>query len=42
MAECVIDHLDVVVVVEATVGLGRFGVRPARATARAGPADAGS
>ena len=42
MAECVIDHLDVVVVVEATVGLGRFGVGPARATARAGPADAGS
>jgi secretion/DNA translocation related TadE-like protein len=42
MAGCVIDDLDVVVAVEATVGLGRFGVGPARGTARAGPAAAGS
>jgi secretion/DNA translocation related TadE-like protein len=40
VTQCTVDELDVVVAVEATVGLGRFDVGPARATARAGPVDA--
>jgi secretion/DNA translocation related TadE-like protein len=39
IAQCDVDALDVVVAVEVTVALGRFGVGPARAVARAGPAD---
>jgi secretion/DNA translocation related TadE-like protein len=37
VTRCVIEHLDVVVTVDAAVTLGRFGVGPARAAARAGP-----
>ena len=37
VSQCTVDDLDVVVTVDAAVALGRFGVRPARATARAGP-----
>ncbi len=36
---CVVDGLDVVVTVDARVALGRWGVGPARAGARAGPAE---
>ncbi len=36
---CTITGWDVTIVAEVTVGLGPFGVRSARATARAGPAD---
>jgi hypothetical protein len=39
MRECVVEDLDVLVTVEAPLPLGRIGVGPARATARAGPAD---
>ena len=35
--DCAVDGLDVVVTVELNVSLGRFGVAPARAAARAGP-----
>jgi secretion/DNA translocation related TadE-like protein len=41
ITDCVVVDLDVVVIVEATVPLGRVGVGPARATARAGPVDTG-
>jgi secretion/DNA translocation related TadE-like protein len=37
LAECTIDGLDVVVVVDVAVSLGRWGVATARASARAGP-----
>ncbi|OBF40847.1 helicase [Mycobacterium sp. ACS1612] len=40
MTGCVVEDLDIVVTVAAAVPLGRFGVGPARATAKAGPADA--
>jgi secretion/DNA translocation related TadE-like protein len=39
VTRCVVDELDVVVTVDATVALGRVGMGPARAAARAGPAD---
>jgi len=39
VAQCVVDELDVVVTVEAPVAVGVWG--PGRATARAGPVDAG-
>jgi secretion/DNA translocation related TadE-like protein len=39
MRQCVVKGLDVIVTVEAPLSLGRLGVGPARATARAGPAD---
>lgn len=39
IARCSIENLDVVVAVDVTVALGRFGVGPARAVARAGPVD---
>jgi secretion/DNA translocation related TadE-like protein len=42
VTQCVVEDLDVVVTVEARVPLGRIAVGPARATARAGPVDAGS
>jgi secretion/DNA translocation related TadE-like protein len=38
ITRCVVEELDVVVAVEVRVDLGRFGLGPARATARAGPA----
>lgn len=37
VSRCVVDGLDVVVTADVRVALGRFGVRPARAQARAGP-----
>jgi secretion/DNA translocation related TadE-like protein len=37
VTRCVIEDLDVVVTVDTAVALGRFGVGPARAAARAGP-----
>ncbi|WP_243858231.1 Rv3654c family TadE-like protein [Mycobacterium sp. DL440] len=37
---CRIERLDVVLEVSVPVRLGRWGVRPARAAARAGPVDA--
>jgi secretion/DNA translocation related TadE-like protein len=37
VTRCVVDELDVVVTVDSDVALGRFGVGPARAAARAGP-----
>lgn len=37
--DCTVDGLDVVVTVEVSVALGAFGVHPARAIARAGPAE---
>jgi secretion/DNA translocation related TadE-like protein len=37
VTQCVIEDLDVVVTVDASLALGRFGVGPARAAARAGP-----
>ncbi|HEX2286841.1 MAG TPA: hypothetical protein VHI10_18795 [Mycobacterium sp.] len=39
VAQCVVHDLDVVVTVDVTVALGRFGVGPARGVARAGPVD---
>jgi secretion/DNA translocation related TadE-like protein len=39
VTSCVVHDLDVVVAVDAAVELGRFAVGPARAQARAGPAD---
>jgi hypothetical protein len=39
VAQCVVEDLDVVIIVETRVPLGRIGVGAARATARAGPAD---
>ncbi len=39
IARCAVEHLDVVVVVNVPVALGRFALGPARASARAGPAD---
>jgi secretion/DNA translocation related TadE-like protein len=39
VAQCAVEDLDVVVTVDTTVSFGRFGFGPARATARAGPAD---
>lgn len=39
VADCVVDGLDVTVRVEIVVRLGRFDAGPARAAARAGPAD---
>jgi secretion/DNA translocation related TadE-like protein len=39
VAQCAVEGLDVIVTVDAAVALGRFGVGPARATARAGPID---
>jgi secretion/DNA translocation related TadE-like protein len=41
VTDCLVEDLDVVVIVEATVALGRISVGPARATARAGPVDTG-
>jgi secretion/DNA translocation related TadE-like protein len=41
VTRCEVQDLDVLVSVETRVPLGRFAVGPARATARAGPADAG-
>ena len=40
LTQCVVDELDVVVTVEARAGLVAWGLGPARAAARAGPADA--
>ncbi|SEH60493.1 helicase/secretion neighborhood TadE-like protein [Mycolicibacterium rutilum] len=37
LRSCRVDELDVVVAVEVTIALGRFGVGPAAAVARAGP-----
>lgn len=37
VAGCTVEDLDVVVAVSVPVMLGRFGARPARAAARAGP-----
>lgn len=37
VTQCVVEDLDVVITVDAAVALGRFGVGPARAAARAGP-----
>jgi secretion/DNA translocation related TadE-like protein len=42
VTRCQVEDLDVIVTVETRVPLGRFAVRPAAATARAGPVDAGS
>lgn len=39
VAECVVDDLDVIVTVEAAVAAGAWDIGPARARARAGPAD---
>jgi secretion/DNA translocation related TadE-like protein len=39
VSQCVVEDLDVVVTVDAAVALGRMGVGPARATARAGPVE---
>lgn len=39
MTHCVVDDLDVVVGVDVPIVIGRFGVGPARALARAGPGD---
>jgi secretion/DNA translocation related TadE-like protein len=36
---CAVDGLDVTVTVDAAVALGRFGIGPASAAARAGPDD---
>ena len=41
ITRCDVDALDVVVVVDVSITLGRFGVGPARAVARAGPAEPG-
>jgi secretion/DNA translocation related TadE-like protein len=37
VTRCEVDELDVIVTVEAAVPLGRIGIGPARAAARAGP-----
>ncbi|MDT5336458.1 MAG: hypothetical protein QOD90_1963 [Mycobacterium sp.] len=37
MSACAVEELDVVVTVDVRVGLGRWGVNVARASARAGP-----
>ncbi|WP_081272303.1 Rv3654c family TadE-like protein [Mycobacteroides immunogenum] len=42
VTRCVVEDLDVVVAVSVPVMLGRFGVGPARAAARAGPVTEGS
>jgi secretion/DNA translocation related TadE-like protein len=42
ITQCAVDKLDVVVTMDINVALGRLGVGPARATARAGPVDASS
>nr|WP_281258498.1 Rv3654c family TadE-like protein [Mycobacterium neglectum] len=39
VADCSVTGLDVVVAVDVSVSLGRFGIGTARATARAGPID---
>ncbi|OBG15890.1 helicase [Mycolicibacterium celeriflavum] len=39
MTQCEVVDLDVVVAVDVSVRLGRFGLVPARAVARAGPGD---
>lgn len=39
-ADCVVDDLDIVVTVDMAVTFGRWGVGPARASARAGPVSA--
>ncbi|KUI05743.1 helicase [Mycobacterium sp. IS-3022] len=39
MTRCEVDDLDVVVAVDVSVRLGRLGLGPARAVARAGPGD---
>jgi len=41
VTQCAVEDLDVIVTVDASVALGRFGVGPARATARAGPVEDG-
>ena len=41
VTQCVVEDLDVVVTVDVNAALGRLGVGPARAFARAGPDDAG-
>ena len=41
LTRCAIDHLDVVVRIEVTVGSGGIGLGPASALARAGPATPG-
>ncbi|AGB26129.1 helicase/secretion neighborhood TadE-like protein [Mycobacterium sp. JS623] len=41
VTQCAVEDLDVIVTVDVSVALGRFGVGPARATARAGPVEAG-
>lgn len=41
VADCTVSDLDVVVAVEVSAVLGRFGVGTARAVARAGPVDSG-
>ena len=40
VTHCAVQDLDMIVTVDAAVALGRFGVGPARATARAGPVEA--
>jgi secretion/DNA translocation related TadE-like protein len=42
ITRCEVEDLDVLVTVETRVPIGRIAVGPARATARAGPVDAGS
>jgi secretion/DNA translocation related TadE-like protein len=37
VTRCEVDELDVIVTVEAAMPLGRIGIGPARAAARAGP-----
>ena len=41
VTRCGVELLDVVVTVDAMVVLGRLGIGPARAAARAGPGEAG-
>jgi secretion/DNA translocation related TadE-like protein len=41
VTQCAVEHLDVIVTVDAAVALGRFGTGPARATSRAGPVEEG-
>lgn len=40
VTQCAVQDLDVIVTVDVSVAMGRFGVGPARATARAGPIEA--
>ena len=42
VTQCVVEDLDVIVTVDAPLAVGRMDVGPARAAARAGPADNGS